>query len=168
MRRAMAAETSTLSPRANRATAASSPVTLASAVARKVYGLDSVTMTAYGLYRSGPPKSWVAWTFFSCVWPTFGDASRWIWIGPPFAGMNVLTSAPGTYWPNVNLDIGLGELVGEEALDVVVGQSAHGCAGFSSLSGPTTGPPTCVASRSTPLKTDSARCSRSAFCCFVK
>ena len=47
-RRAMAAETSTLSPRANSAIAASSPVTLASAVARKVYGLDSVTSTAYG------------------------------------------------------------------------------------------------------------------------
>ncbi len=48
-RRAMAADTSTLSPSANRATAASSPVTLASAVARKVYGLDSVTRTAYGV-----------------------------------------------------------------------------------------------------------------------
>ena len=52
-RRAMAAETSTLSPSAKSATAASSPVTLASAVARNVYGFDSVTRTTYGAY-SGP------------------------------------------------------------------------------------------------------------------
>ena len=73
-RRAMAADTSTLSPSANRATAASRPVTLASAVARKVYGLDSVTSTAYGLNRSPPPDSpGCTETFFSCVWPTCGE-----------------------------------------------------------------------------------------------
>ena len=54
-RRAMAADTSTLSPSAKSATAASRPVVLASAVARKVYGFDSVTRTAYGLNRSPPP-----------------------------------------------------------------------------------------------------------------
>ena len=48
-RRAMAADTSTLSPSANSATAASSPVTLASAVARNVYGFESVILTAYGV-----------------------------------------------------------------------------------------------------------------------
>ena len=48
-RRARAAETRTDRPRANSAIAASSPVTLASAVARNVYGLDSVISTAYGV-----------------------------------------------------------------------------------------------------------------------
>ena len=44
----MTADTSTLRPSANSAIAASSPVTLARAVARKVYGLDSWTSTTYG------------------------------------------------------------------------------------------------------------------------
>ena len=48
-RRAIQADTSTLSPRANSATAASKPVTLA----RKVYGSDSVTLIAYWLNGVG-------------------------------------------------------------------------------------------------------------------
>ena len=47
-RRASQAETSTLRPSAKSAMTASSPVTLPIAWARKVYGFDSVTRTAYG------------------------------------------------------------------------------------------------------------------------
>ena len=48
-RRAMAADTTTLRPSAKRAMAASRPVTLARAVARTVYGLESLTLIAYGV-----------------------------------------------------------------------------------------------------------------------
>ena len=47
-RRAIADETRTLRASANSAIAPRRPVTFANAVARNVYGLDSVTSTAYG------------------------------------------------------------------------------------------------------------------------
>ena len=62
-------------------------------------------------------------TFFSCVWPTCGDASRLIWIGPPLGRHEGLALAAGHVLAERDLDVGLGELVGEEALDFVVGQS---------------------------------------------
>ena len=103
-RRAMAADTSTLSPSANSATAASRPVTLASAVARKVYGLDSVTWTAYGLNEvarrrsvCGPGRSSPA------SGRPAASASRLIWIGPPFAGTNGLVLAAGHVLPEREL-----------------------------------------------------------------
>ncbi len=74
-------------------------------------------------------------TFFSCVWPTFGEASRLIWIGPPLAGMNGLALAAGHVLAERDLDIGLGELVGEEPLAVVVGQGLTDRAGSARCPG---------------------------------
>ena len=69
-------------PSANRAIAASRPVTLASAVARKVYGLASVTSMAYGVKtRAAAVDVWsdghgpLLASGPACGWPSSGNVS---------------------------------------------------------------------------------------------
>ena len=102
-RRAMAAETSTLSPSANRAIAASSPVTLARAVARNVYGLASVTSRAYGVKTGSPAViRLVDETVRSCVCPARGlGRERERQRRHPSRRWKTLPSPCGTHQPNV-------------------------------------------------------------------
>ncbi len=82
----MTADTSTLRPSANRVMAASRPVTLAKAVARKVYGLASWTSITYGVKTLALfGNFWSTETDRSCVWPGRGLAANWKVRGAPLA-----------------------------------------------------------------------------------
>ena len=126
-RRAMAAETSTLRPSANSAMAASSPVTLASAVARKVYGLARVTSTAYGVKTGSPPENgWSTKTVRSCVCPGHGLGRRaGMTAGRPSRRGRRLALALRDPPAERDRDVGLGELVGDDPLLVRVEELAR-------------------------------------------
>ena len=102
-RRAIAAETSTLRPSANRAMAARTPETLARAVARNVYGLARATSIAYGVKTASPAGNGLSTkTVRSCVCPATGLAVSGNVSGSPSAGWKAgLPSPCVTHQPNV-------------------------------------------------------------------
>ena len=121
-RRASQAETTTLSPRANSAMAANSPVTLPMAVARNVYGFESVTFAAYGPQMVPPVTIGGSIVVASCVWPSVGGTRFGAMNGPSAAGTKAMPSPRLHDLAQLDRDVGLAERVGHDALDLRVQQ----------------------------------------------
>ncbi len=96
----MAVDTTTLRASAKRAIAASSPVTLARAVARNVYGLASVILTAYGWKRLPAGYQLETTALRSWVWPAAAGASSAMSIGSSAAGTGTSCSPSDCSRPN--------------------------------------------------------------------
>ena len=143
-RRASQAETTTLSPSANSAMAASRPVTLPMAVARNVYGFESVTSPRTGP-RSVPPRHDRRFDRSSppAVWPVRrrrrGSGRRTV---PSAAGTKAMPSPVFDDLAELDRDVGLAERVGDDAAGPAGPAAAAATVGVRPRRrAPTTGPP---------------------------